>query len=167
MTKEHRKYIFLIYQNFNSARYNQKKVGFQDVFVNFSVIQKFPEIRWIFSDIQAKSGWSLVSKWPLHSQILMSSMIRIQIGSNKPLHFTLRLRKDKNVGLALQVVISKKGMTRWRQKWGASEDITVFDRHHVQSAWNQHFPILHCLTHPLINHGPIWIIHFCNCFSNG
>ena len=52
----------------------------------------------------------------------------------------------------------QKGMTRWRQKWGASEDITVFDHYHFQSAWNQHFPILHCLTHPLINHGSIWII---------
>ena len=51
MAKVHRKYMFLIYKNFNIARYNQIRVIFRDIFVDLLLIQEFPEIRYILSDI--------------------------------------------------------------------------------------------------------------------
>ena len=43
--------MFLVYQNFNNARYNQIRVIFRDIFANLSLIQEFPEIQYILSDI--------------------------------------------------------------------------------------------------------------------
>ena len=51
MAKDHRKYMFLINQNFNIARYNQIRVIFRDIFADLSLIQEFPEIQYILSDI--------------------------------------------------------------------------------------------------------------------
>ena len=92
----------------------------------------FSEIYQILSDIQVTSGQFLASKWQLYCHMMMSRMQFIQNGFNKPSNFTSRPKNDKDVRLTLQVVISQKGMTRWRQKSRASEDITVFD--HVRSS---------------------------------
>ena len=51
MAKDHRKDMFLMYQNFNIARYNQIRVIFRDIFADLSLIQEFPEIQYILSDI--------------------------------------------------------------------------------------------------------------------
>ena len=51
MAKDYRKDMFLIYQNFNIARYNQIRVLFLDIFADLSLIQEFPEIQHILSDI--------------------------------------------------------------------------------------------------------------------